>query len=74
MKNLPLTEFSKIHLNPCVDFWYQSKNRGINQRKQKGYKKRDSCKKKRVSFNVLDISSESSSSNDDDERSSKEED
>ena len=74
MKNLLLTEFSKIHMNTCVDFWYRSKNCRINQRKQKGYKKCDSCKKKRVSFHVLDISSESSSSNEDDERSSEEED
>ena len=71
MKNLPLTEFTKTHMNACADFWYRTKNRRINQRKRKGCKKCDSCKKKRIPFNVLDISLESSSSNDDDERSSK---
>ena len=61
---LSLQIFHDEHLEKCVNYWFNAKNRRLIQRKRKLYKKRESKKTKRPHFNISDISSESESSND----------
>ena len=56
--------FHDEHLEKCVNYRFNAKNRRLSQRKRKFYKKRESKKTKRPHFNISDISSESESSTD----------
>ena len=64
ISGLPLQIFHDEHLEKCVNYWFNSKNRYLSQRELKLYKKRESKKTKRPHFNISDISSESKSSTD----------
>ena len=64
ISGLPLQIFHDEHLEKCVNYWFNSKNRYLSQRELKLYKKRESKKTKRPHFNISDISSESESSTD----------
>ena len=62
--NYSLQEFHDNHVDACVDLWYNSKKQRLGQVKRKAYKMRESNVKKRVSFNINDLSSSDSSSSD----------
>ena len=59
---LSLQSFHDEHLEKCVNYWFNAKNRRLSQRKRKLYKKPESRKTKRPHLNISDISSESESS------------
>ena len=59
-----LQSFYDEHLEKCVNYWFNIKNRRLSQCKRKLYKKHESKKTKRSHFNISDISSESGSSTD----------
>ena len=61
MTNLPLAEFDSRYVNECVDYWYDDKERRINQGQRKSYKERESNTAKRIKFNIQDMPSSSSS-------------
>ena len=63
ISGLSLQRFHDEHLQKCLNYWFNAKNR-LSQRKHKLYKKRESRKTKRPHFNISDISSESESSTD----------
>ena len=62
ISGLSLQSFHDEHLEKCVNYWFNAKNRRLSQRKL--YKKRESKKTKQPHFNISDISSESESSTD----------
>ena len=64
ISGLSLQRFHDEHLQKCLNYWFNAKNRRLSQRKHKLYKKRESKKTKRPHFNISDISSESESSTD----------
>ena len=64
ISGLSLQIFQDKHLEKCVNYWFNAKNRRLSQRKRKLYKKRESQKTKQPHFNISDISSESKSSTD----------
>ena len=47
--------FHDEHLEKCVNYRFNAKNRRLSQRKRKFYKKRESKKTKRPHFNISDI-------------------
>ena len=61
ISGLPLQIFHDEHLEKCVNYWFNSKNRYLSQRELKLYKKRESKKTKRPHFNISDISESESS-------------
>ena len=62
ISRLSLQSFHDEHLEKCVNYWFNAKNRRLSQRKL--YKKRESKKTKQPHFNISGISSESESSTD----------
>ena len=64
ISGLSLQSFHDEHLEKCVNYWFNAKNRRLSQRKRKLYKKRESKKTNQPHFNISDISSESESSTD----------
>ena len=64
ISGLSLQSFHDEHLEKCVNYWFNVKNRRLSQRKCKLYKKRESKKTKLPHFNISDVSSESESSTD----------
>ena len=62
IRGLSLQSFHDEHLEKCVNYWFNEKNRRQSQRKRNLYKRRESKKTKRPHFNISEISSESESS------------
>ena len=61
IKGLSLEEFNQGYACKCADFWYNSKARRLNQCKRKEYVERKSNKRKRVQFDINELTSESGS-------------
>ena len=61
---LSLQSFHDEHLEKCVNYWFNTNNRCLSQRKRKLYKKHEGKKTKQTHFNISDISSEFESSTD----------
>ena len=57
---LCLSPSSVKHVEDCVTYWYNAKERRLGQRKRKAYSKRQSSLKKRKTFDIRELSSESS--------------
>ena len=64
ISRLSLQSFHDEHLEKCVNYWFNAKNRRLNQRKHKMYRKHENKKTKQPHFNISDISSEFKSSTD----------
>ena len=56
ISGLSLQSFHDEHLEKCVNYWFNAKNRRLSQRKCKLYKKRESKKTKQPHFNISGIS------------------
>ena len=61
MSDFTVVKFNSLHVNECVDFWYNTKDRRLNQKKRKCYQKRKCDGNKRIRFDISDISTSSSS-------------
>ena len=61
MKGLSSEEFNQDYACKCADFWYISKAGHLNQCKRKEYIERKSNKRKRVQFDISELTRESSS-------------
>ena len=61
IKGLSLEEFNQDYACKCADFWYNSKACRLYQCKRKEYTKRKSNKRKRVQFDINELTSESGS-------------
>ena len=62
ISGISIRSFHDKYLQKCVDYWYSAKNRRLQQRKRKLYKKRENRKEKRVQFDITDFSSASDES------------
>ena len=62
ISGITLQDFHETYVKNCVHYWYNSKNRRLNQQKRKDYEKRQSKKAKRPHFRIADLSSGSSDS------------
>ena len=60
ISGISIRSFHDKYLQKCVD--YSAKNRRLQQRKRKLYKKRENRKEKRVQFDITDFSSDSDQS------------
>ena len=61
MSDFTVVKFNSLHVNECVDFCYNTKDRRLNQKKRKCYQKRKCDGNKRTRFDISDISTSSSS-------------
>ena len=61
MKSLSLQEFTQDYVSKYADFWYNSKAHHLNRSKQKEYIEQKFNKRKRVQFDINELSSESCS-------------
>ena len=61
IKGVSLEEFNQDYTSKCADFLYNSRARRLNQSKRKEYAERKSNKRKRVQFNISQLTSKSSS-------------
>ena len=57
-KGLSITEFKENYSSDCVDYWYNSKSRRLNQRKKKKYEYRKATKKQQLNFKISDLESD----------------
>ena len=60
MSGFSVREFNSIHVNKCVDYWYNKKDQRLHKKRRKTYKKRESKIRKRQPFDFNNISSSSS--------------
>ena len=61
ISGISVLTFHNVYADKCVQYWYNSKNRRLQQKKRKGYKKR-AKKPKRQKFDISKLSSSSSDS------------
>ena len=57
MKGLSITEFKENYSNDCINYWYSSRSRRLNQQKKKKYKDRKATKRHRPSFKISGLES-----------------
>ena len=62
MNNLSVVDFNTKYSSQCIDYWYNIKEQRLGQTKRKKYTPRNSTNRKRSTFNVNDLTSESDSS------------
>ena len=55
ISGITLQDSHKTFVKKCVQYWYNSKNRRLNQRKRKDYQKRQSKKAKRHRFRISNL-------------------
>ena len=58
MKELSLTGFKENYSSDCVNYWYNSRSRRLNQQKRKKYEDRKATKKRRPNFKISDLESD----------------
>ena len=66
MNHLSVVDFNTKYFLQCIDYWY-NKERRLRQTKRKKYAPRNSTKRKRSTFNVNNLTSESDTSDTSDE-------
>ena len=58
MNCLSITEFKENYSNNCINYWYNSKFRHINEQKRKQYQDRKATKKQLPKFKISDLESD----------------
>ena len=61
MFSMPLAEFSQAYVEDCITCWCNTKERRLGQQKRRAYSKRKTTLKKRKTFDIRELSSESTS-------------
>ena len=71
LRGISITQFNEQYSDKVVSFWYNQKDRRINQKTRKQYEKRTTSKRSREIFDVdmftADVTDSSSSSSSEDE-------
>ena len=67
ISGISLQNFHEEHIEKCIIYWFNAKNRRESQRKRSLYKKRETKNAKRPYFNISDMPSVSESSSNSDE-------
>ena len=58
LRNIPITEFNQKYSDNIVNYWYNQKERRINQKKRKQYKERNGSQMKKQCFDIGEFTEE----------------